>query len=208
MRLFGFLISAVLSGVSTMVIAQAVPAGPDLGPTVSSMSPIAVSMNYSATISNSPPGTCGCFLLNGGSSEGMFHLWRGVAAVAQVAGNHSRTIPNSIEGLSLITNMGGPRYSFLVAHRLTGYGQFLAGGVHGFDGYFPPNDTSPIGMGDSLAIAPGGGFEVGLRSWISWRAVEAEYLMTRLPNSTDGHQHNLRISSGVVFRFSATRLNR
>jgi outer membrane immunogenic protein len=207
MRLSRFLMFAVLAGVSTTVVAQAVTAGPDLGPTVSRESPIAISMSYSAMVGNSPPGSCGCFLLNGGSSEGMFHLWRGFAAVAQVAGNHSGKIPDSIQGLSLMTYMGGPRYSFRATRRLTAYGQFLAGGAHGFDGYFP-NGAGSAGTGDSLAIAPGGGFEVGLRSWLSWRAVEGEYLMTRLPNSDGTPQHNLRVSSGVVFRFSTALLTR
>ncbi|HMH16474.1 MAG TPA: hypothetical protein VK578_25465 [Edaphobacter sp.] len=208
MKLSGILMLAVLASVSTTVIAQAVPAGSDLGPTVSNMSPIAVSINYTAMIGNSPPGSCGCFLLNGGSSEGMFHVWRNVSAVAQITGSHTGHIPNSIQGLSLMTYMGGPRYSFLIGHRVTAYGQFLAGGAHGFDSYFPRNDASSTGAGDSLAIAPGGGFEVGVRSWLSVRAVEAEYLMTRLPNATDTDQHNLRVSSGVVFRFSVSRLTR
>lgn len=208
MRISRFLMLALFVATSTTVIAQAIPAGPDLGPTVSSQSPIAVSFSYTAMIGNSPPGSCGCFLLNGGSSEGVFHVWRNVAAVVQIAGNHSGHIPNSIQGLSLMTFMAGPRYSFLAMHRVTAYGQFLAGGVHGFDSYFPGNGGTSTGAADSLAIAPGGGLEVGVRSWLSVRAVEAEYLMTRLPNSADTSQHNLRISSGVVFRFSTSRLTR
>jgi hypothetical protein len=64
------------------------------------------------------------------------------------------------------------------------------------------------GAANSLAFAPGGGVEVGIRNWFSVRAVEAEFLSTRLPNNVNEHQHNLRISSGVVFRFSSSRLNR
>jgi hypothetical protein len=59
-----------------------------------------------------------------------------------------------------------------------------------------------------MAFAPGGGLEIGVKDWLSFRAVEAEYLVTRLPNDANEHQHNLRISSGVVFRFSSLRLNR
>jgi outer membrane immunogenic protein len=208
MRISRFLMLAVLAGASTSVIAQAVPAGPDLGPTVSSRSPIAVSLSYTAMISNSPPGSCGCFLLNGGSGEGVFHVWRSVAAVAQLTGNRSGQIPGSIQGLSLVTYMGGPRFSVRAMHRVTVYGQFLAGRVHGFDSYFPRNDASSPSAAGSLAIAPGGGVEVGVRSWLSVRPVEAEYLMTRLPNSEDTSQHNLRISSGFVFRFSTALLTR
>jgi len=180
----------------------------DLGPTVSKTYPIALSVSYTAMIGNAPPGTCGCFLLNGGSSEGLFHIWKNVAAIAQVTGSRTGHVPQSQQGLSLLTYMAGPRYSFHAMQRLTLYGQFVIGGVHGFDSYFPKADSQSPGAADSLAFAPGGGVEVGLKDWLSVRAVEAEYLATRLPNDVNGHQHNLRISSGVVFRFSSLRLNR
>jgi hypothetical protein len=64
------------------------------------------------------------------------------------------------------------------------------------------------GSANSLAFAPGGGLEIGVRNWLSVRAVEAELLVNHLPNDVNEHQHNLRISSGVVFRFSSLRLNR
>jgi outer membrane immunogenic protein len=87
-------------------------------------------------------------------------------------------------------------------------GSFLIGGVHGFDSYFPGDDSHRTGAANSLAYAPGGGVEIGVRDWLSVRAVEAEYLATHLPNDINEHQNNLRINSGVVFRFSSWRLNR
>lgn len=209
MRLHLLLISAVLIGAAATASAQTTPSQVgDLGPTVSKTYPIALSIGYTAMIGNAPPGTCGCFLLNGGSSEGLFHIWKNVAAVAQVTGSRTDHVPQSQQGLSLLTYMAGPRYSFSTLHRLTIYGQFVIGGVHGFDGYFPKADSQSPGAADSLAFAPGGGVEVGVKDWLSVRAVEAEYLATRLPNDVNEHQHNLRISSGVVFRFSTWRLNR
>jgi peptidoglycan-associated lipoprotein len=209
MRFEIFLMSVVLTGTVAAASAQtnSSPTG-DLGPTVSKSNPIALSVNYTATIGNAPPGNCGCFLLNGGSSEELFHVWKNIAAVAQVAGSRAGKIPNSQQGLSLLTYMAGPRYSLLAAHRFTIYGQFLVGGVHGFDAYFPKDDMRSSGAANSLAFAPGGGLEVGIKNWLSVRAVEAEFLATRLPNNVNEHQHNLRISSGVVFRFSSWRLNR
>ncbi len=173
----------------------------DLGPTVSENHPVALSFNYTAMIGNAPPGSCGCFLLNGGSSEDIFQVWKGFAAVAEVAGNRSSRVPSSQQGLSLITVMGGPRYSYQTAQRLTLYGQFLVGAAHGFDGYFPKAAGQSSGSASSLAFAPGAGLEIGLRDWLSVRAIEAEYLRTNLPNDVNGEQHNVRISSGIVFRF-------
>jgi len=208
MRVITFLMSALWIGAVSAASAQSVAPTNDLGPTVSKSHPIALSVNYTAMIGNAPPGTCGCFLLNGGSSEELFHLWKNVAAVAQVTGSRTGSVPQSQQGLSLITYMAGPRYSFLLARRLTVYGQVVVGGVHGFDSYFPRNDAQSTGAANSLAFAPGGGVEIGVRDWLSVRAVEAEFLMTHLPNDVNAYQHNLRMSSGVVFRFSSWRLNR
>ncbi len=209
MRLNMFLMSAVLMGTSVAVSAQTLPSeAGDLGPTVSKSHPIALSVNYTAMIGNAPPGNCGCFLLNGGSSEELFHVWKDIAAVAQVTGSRTDKVPQSQQGLSLITYMAGPRYSFHTARRFTLYGQFLAGGVHGFDSYFPKEDMRSSGAANSVAFAPGGGLEIGVRDWFSVRALEGEFLVTHLPNNVNEYQHNLRISSGVVFRFSTWRLNR
>lgn len=209
MRTNLLLMSAVLLGAVASAAAQAASSQTgDLGPTVSKSHPIALSVGYTAMIGNAPPGTCGCFLLNGGSSEEMFHVWKSIAAVAQVTGNQTDHVPQSQQGLSLITYMAGPRYSFHAMRRFTLYGQFVIGGVHGFDSYFPKANSQSPGAANSLAFAPGGGLEVGVRDWLSIRAVEAEYLVTRLPNDVNEHQHNLRISSGIAFRFSSWRLNR
>jgi hypothetical protein len=80
------------------------------GPTVSKSNPIALSVGYSAMISNSPPGECGCFLLNGASGEALFHVWKNVAAVVQLTGDHTGNVPQSQQDLSLVTYMAGPRY--------------------------------------------------------------------------------------------------
>ncbi|HEV2710697.1 MAG TPA: hypothetical protein VGU67_10820 [Edaphobacter sp.] len=209
MRINLLLMSAVLMAAVTSASAQTtLPPTGNLGPTVSKNYPIALSVGYTATIGNAPPGDCGCFLLNGGSSEELFHVWKKVAAVAKVTGSRTDKVQQSQQGLSLITYMAGPRYSFYAAHRLTIYGQFLIGGAHGFDSYFPKADMSSTGAASSMAFAPGGGLEIGVRNWLSIRAVEAEFLVTHLPNDINDHQHNLRISSGVVFRFSSVRLNR
>jgi outer membrane immunogenic protein len=209
MKLLTFFISAAMAGVAAALSAQAIPVeANDLSPTVSKNYPIALSLNYTAMIGNAPPGTCGCFLLNGGSSEELFHVWRNIAAVAEVSGNRAAQVPLSQQGISLITYMGGPRHSVRATRRLTAYGQFLIGGVHGFDTYIPRDDAQPTGAANSMAYAPGGGFELGVNGWLSFRVIEAQYLITHLPNDINADQHSVRINSGVVFRFSASRLRR
>jgi outer membrane immunogenic protein len=100
------------------------------------------------------------FLLNGGSSEALFHVWKNIAAVVQFTGEPTGNVPQSQQGLSLVTYMAGPRYSFLMPRRLTVYGQFLAGRMHGFDTYFPRDDVQPNGSANSRAFSTGGGVEI------------------------------------------------
>jgi peptidoglycan-associated lipoprotein len=205
---FSTLLLAVVSITAVPVAhAQAVPFdGHD--PTVSKSHPIALSVGYSAMISNAPPGQCGCFLLNGGSVEALFQVWKNIAAVVQVTGEHAGNVPQSQQGLSLVTYMAGPRYSFAMPRRVTAYGQFLAGRMHGFDAYFPLDVAQPNDSANSLAISTGGGVEIGIKDWLSVRAVDAEFLASRLPNDLSGRQHSVRISSGLIFRFSSNILNR
>ena len=200
--------STVLGAAVAASAQTAPPQVSNLGPTVSKSHPIALSVGYTAMIGNAPPGACGCFLLNGGSSEELFHVWKNISAMAEVTGGRTNHVPQSQQGLSLVTYMAGSRYSFHTMRRFTLYGQFVIGGVHGFESYFPRSGQQSTGAANSLAFAPGGGLEIGVKDWLSFRAVEAEYLVTHLPNDTNEHQHNRRISSGVVFRFSSLRLNR
>ena len=209
MRLSTLLLAAVSIKAVPVACAQAVPFKfEDRGPTVSKRHPIALSVGYSAMISNAPPGECGCFLLNGGNSEALFHVWKNIAAVVQLTGDHTGNVPQSQHGLSLITYMTGPRYSLLMPRRVTVYGQFLAGRMHGFDAYFPRDDAQPNGSANSLAFSIGGGVEIGIREWLSVRTVEAEFLASHMPNDLSGRQHNFRVSSGLIFRFSSDLLNR
>jgi len=209
MRLSTLLLAVVSIKAVPVARAQAVPFKfEDHGLTVSKSYPIALSVGYSAMISNAPPGKCGCFLLNGGSSEVLFHVWKNVAAAVQVTGDHAGNVPQSQQGLSLVTYMAGPRYSFAMPRRVTVYGQFLAGRMHGFDAYFPSDEAQPNGSANSLALSTGGGVEIGISDWLSVRTVEAEFLASHMPNDLSGRQHSLRVSSGLIFRFSSNVLNR
>lgn len=159
-------------------------------------------------IGNAPPGNMRLFLLNGGSSEGLFHVWKNIATVAEVSGNRGAQVPQSQQGISLVAYMAGPRYSFHATRRLAIYSQFLIGGVHGFDTYIPRDAVQSSGAANSFAYDPGGGIELGVNDWLSLRAVEADYFVTHLPNDVNTYQHSVRISSGVVCRFSTSRLLR
>lgn len=100
----------------------------------------------------------------------------------------------------------GPRVSLRKHSRITPFGQSLFGAVRakigsrGIDGAGERSDT---GFGLSL----GGGIDVKISDWLAIRPVQAEYLQSRTFDERDfppnglPPQHNMRISSGLVFRF-------
>jgi len=83
----------------------------------------------------------------------------------------------------------GPRVSVPVG-KFTPFGEFMIGLAHiGSGGTFPTNT--------SFAIALGGGIDYRLFRPIALR-VEGDYVRTSFFNTT---QNNIRVSTGVVFRF-------
>ena len=70
----------------------------------------------------------------------------------------------------------------------------------GFRSLFP----SVSGAGSSassLALQIGGGVDLKLSHYVAVRALEASWLRTQLPNSTNDRQNSLRLGAGLVVRF-------
>jgi hypothetical protein len=66
--------------------------------------------------------------------------------------------------------------------------------------------SSGISAGEnSFAIAVGGGLDLTIRHRLAIRVIETDYLLTRFahPDGTSASQNNVRISTGLVFRFGA-----
>ena len=47
----------------------------------------------------------------------------------------------------------------------------------------------------------GSGLDVNLSPHIALRAIQANWLRTQMPNSTNNLQNSLQLGSGLVFRF-------
>jgi hypothetical protein len=159
-----------------------------------------------AKIANSP---CSCFWLQGGSSEAAVPFYPGWSVVGSFAGSHASHIQPGVD-VSRLTWLIGPRFTYdssRIAGRLTGgreshlFGEFLAGGAHGFDGTFPaPSGVTP--SADSYALLTGGGLEFSLGGGLNLRAVEVDYVRTALPNSATNTQNNLHLAFGLAYAFS------
>ena len=150
------------------------------------------------------------FWHSGGSVELSTQTYRGWGLAANVSGTETGSAANSGYGLSLVTAVFGPRYTYFRPgsvhrnHSLAIFGQGLIGQSWGFDSYFP----SPSGVQTdaiSFALHVGGGVDIGLSRHFAVRALQADWLRTQFPNANTNVQNNLGLAAGIVFRISHDR---
>jgi peptidoglycan-associated lipoprotein len=147
------------------------------------------------------------FWHGGGGIELSTQTYRGLGVTANIAGTQTDNAAGSGIGLTLITATFGPRYTYYKPfgseHKrsLAIFGQALGGQAWGFNSFFP---TASGGETDhmSVAMALGGGVDIGLSRHLGVRAFQADWVRTQFPNGTTDVQNTLRLGAGVVFRFS------
>ena len=146
--------------------------------------------------------TTNTFLMPGGSLDGSFRILHGLGIAAEL---NIETAQNIVPAVNLLQTslVGGPRYTFHVGssgHPVAIYGQFLAGAVWASNSVFP-GPRGATTSANSSVIETGGGLNIYLGRSISFRVMEADYIMTHLPNNANNTQSDLRLSDGVVFHF-------
>lgn len=159
-----------------------------------------LSFDYSYMHANLAQSQCGCFGMNGGSTQVVFPFNRILSLAMELTGERTSQASTSNGGLSLVAFTAGPRVSYRAKRGITPYAQATFGGAHGFGAMFPTSSGSLTDSASSLAMALGGGVEVTLSRHFAIRPVPADYFLTRLPNSYSNRQNNLRIESSVVLR--------
>lgn len=162
--------------------------------------PIEISAGYSSLRTNANPGRCGCFFMNGGSTEVAFHAYRWFSAVADLTGARADKVNGGPQGLSLVAFTAGPRFTYPVKGRYAPFAQALFGAAHGFDSYFPVASGS-TGAANGFAMLLGGGLDFRLKHYMAIRPVQIDYFLTQLPNGVSSRQNNLRLGAGLVLRF-------
>jgi len=159
-----------------------------------------IALTYDAMRSNVVTDTA--FWLQGGSVQVHGQFWRGLGAVADLAGLHEGNINSSGVGLDLVTATFGARYALAPSGNgpWAIYCQGLVGVADGRNSVFPDTagaQTSSTG----IAVQAGGGLNVALSSPIVLRVFEGNWVRTDLPNGTKNVQNNLRLGAGVIFWF-------
>jgi outer membrane protein OmpA-like peptidoglycan-associated protein len=162
-----------------------------------------LAIGYDFVRANAPPADCGCFNMNGGFVAGQANLspWLGVAG--EYSAGHASDISSLGQDLTLSTFMAGPRISWN-HFRYVPFGEFLVGGAHGGDSYFPSSLSSATSA-NTFAYATGGGLDMNLNQRFAVRIFDARFLHTSLPNGVTGIQRQLQIEAGMVLRFGGSR---
>jgi len=146
------------------------------------------------------PSTSGVdsFSLNGGSANVAYNVNHWLSGVADFGGYHSGDILGTGVDGTVSTYLFGPRVSYRHFGRITPFGQVLFGVAHAGASAF---DTT--GSQNAFAMTIGGGVDYRLSHRLAIRPLQVDYLMTRFSEVTSDAQtqNNLRVSTGIVFRF-------
>jgi opacity protein-like surface antigen len=146
------------------------------------------------------PATSGVdgFSLNGGSASGAYNINNWLSGVADLGGYHTNNILGTGLDGTLSTYLFGPRVSYRHFSRVTPFGEVLFGVAHAGSDVFGTTNSQ-----NAFAMTVGGGFDYRVSSHWSLRPAKVDYLLTRFsePNLGTQSQNNLRVSTGVVFRF-------
>jgi opacity protein-like surface antigen len=95
----------------------------------------------------------------------------------------------------------GPRVSIHKLKVLTPYGQALFGGGHASGTLYPAG--APTLSRNAFAMELGGGVDANISKHFAVRLAQVDYLFTDFPDGFTNHEHNLRVTTGLVFRFGA-----
>lgn len=164
---------------------------------------LAVNFNYKiAKIA----GTSSSFVLPGGSIDGAYkfnHRLNGLALAVELEGETASAVEPGVN-LTQVSFAAGPRYYYTVnkraGHPLELYGQALFGIDAASNSVFPKG-SGVTSSANSSVIQTGGGANLRLTHKLSLRLLEADFLTTSLPNSTNDRQYDLRLSHGLVLHF-------
>jgi outer membrane immunogenic protein len=146
------------------------------------------------------PSTSGVnsFSLNGGSASIAYNVKSWLSGVADFGAYHNGNILGTGTDGTLSTYLFGPRVSYRHFGRVTPFGEVLFGVAHA-----GASITGTGGSDNAFAMSLGGGVDYKLTDRFAIRPIKVDYLMTRFSEAGTGNQtqNNLRVSTGIVFRF-------
>ncbi len=161
-----------------------------------------VALTYHWVRTNTQPGECGCFDLNGGGVSASWNFDRRWAMVAEASAEYAAHGPSTGSSLTLVSYLAGARYRIPQPwrrgpHTPQPFGQVLLGAAHAGGGAAgAANGTM------AFATRMGGGIDLPVNSRFAVRVVQIDYDLTEFKNSANNRQNNLLLAAGLVFRWS------
>jgi opacity protein-like surface antigen len=150
-----------------------------------------VRFNVNADVPGVPPSQT--FNASGGGGQIEYNINNWLGAVGDLAGYGATSTLNGALVGGAFTYLFGPRVN-LRRGKITPFAQALFGGIVTTSGI---GQSGPV---NNFALTAGGGIDFKVSQHVSVRPVQAEYLMTALPNGLNGRENNFRIGAGVVLR--------
>jgi peptidoglycan-associated lipoprotein len=158
-----------------------------------------IAAGYHLINANAPPADCGCFTANGGFVGVQYNFSSRLGLAGEVGSVHASKISLLGQNLLLTTFLAGPRVA-LPVRRFVPFGEFMLGGAHAGDSYFP-NSSSGASTASTFAYSAGGGLDFDMSDRLALRLFDASFLHTSFPNGVNGSQRQLQINAGVVMHF-------
>jgi opacity protein-like surface antigen len=172
------------------------------------------------------------FSANGGGGQFVVNFGKWVGAVADIGATHNGNVGGYHLDSTLTSFMFGPRIPFRFWERVTPYAQMLFGGVYAststrvdipweqIDRPSNPIAIPPVlaprtgpavalrasAQQTAFAMALGGGLDIKITKYMSFRPIGLDWQMTRLQNLRsleDNNQHHIRYTTGLNFTFGA-----
>jgi peptidoglycan-associated lipoprotein len=158
-----------------------------------------LSAGYSWVHARAVPAAGCCFSMNGGSASFAYRANNWLSVVGDFGGFTNGNVLKSGLSLTVYPYTFGPRLSIRKWKQLTPYGQALFGGGHASGTLYTTG--APTASRNAFAAELGGGLDANISQHFAIRLAQVDYLFTNFPDGATNHEHNLRITTGVVFRF-------
>lgn len=162
------------------------------------VSKVDIFAGYSYVRENPSTSGVSSFSLNGGSASIAYNANSWLSGVADFGAYHNGNLLGTGASGTLSTYLFGPRISYHHYGRITPFGEVLFGVAHA-----GASIAGTSGSDNAFAMSLGGGVDYRLTDRFAIRPVKVDYLMSRFSETGSGGntQNNLRVSTGIVFRF-------
>lgn len=152
-------------------------------------------------------GPANFFYLRGASMDLGYSVWHGLGVTGSATGLAATNLDTDID-IEHVELLGGLRYTHNFGHITpTVWGRhggiFLeakGGYTFAISGLYPVNGVVATSA-SGLTYAGGGGVNYHVYHRFDLRLIEADYVMSKLPNGGTNQQNSLRLGAGLNFHF-------